>query len=166
MGDMREDAVGKTGKPTETRNKPERPRDLLGRPQPWDAENALELEDFDSLSVQENHRLGREHLNAGRFFPAHEAWETAWKQSRDTTDAEFFKGLSQLGAGYVHLLRGNAHGAIRLLRRASGRLRSYPLGHRGVETLRIADAADALAAGVEAGEIRPGGDAVFVPPRV
>src|SRR6185436_17775751 len=163
---MREDAVGKTGRPTETRNKARRPRDLLGRPQPWDAENALELEDFDALTVQENHRLGREHLNAGRFFPAHEAWETAWKQSRDTTDAEFFKGLSQLGAGYVHLLRGNAHGATRLLRRASGRIRAYPSGHHGVETVRVADAADALAAGVETGRVTPGEDAVFVPPHV
>ena len=160
------DAVGKTGKPTETRNKARRPRDLLGRPQPWDAENALELEDFDALTVEENHRLGREHLNGGRFFPAHEAWETAWKQSRDTTDAEFFKGLSQLGAGYVHLLRGNAHGAIRLLRRASGRIRAYASGHHGVETIRVADAADALAAEVETGEVTPGEDAVFVPPHV
>jgi hypothetical protein len=163
---MREDAVGKTGRPTETGNKPRRPRDELGRPRPWDAENALELEDFDALTIEENHRLGREHLNAGRFFPAHEAWETAWKQARDTTDAEFFKGLSQLGAGYVHLLRGNSHGAKRLLRRASGRIRAYPLGHRGVDTIRVADAADALAADIESGEVRPGEDAVFVPPRV
>ena len=163
---MREDAKGKTGRPTETRNKPRRPRDLLGRPQPWDAANSLELEDFDSLTVEENHRLAREHLNAGRFFSAHEAWETAWKQSRDTADAEFFKGLSQLGAGYVHLLRGNAHGAERLLRRGSGRIRAYPSGHWGVETVRVADAADALAAAVETGEVRPGEDAVFVPPRV
>ena len=51
---------------------------------------------------------------ARRYFPAHEAWETAWKQARGTDDAEFFKGLSQMGAGYVHLLRGNAHGAITL----------------------------------------------------
>ena len=163
---MREDAKGKTGRPTETRNKPRRPRDLLGRPQPWDAANALELEDFDSLTVEQNHRLAREHLNAGRFFPAHEAWETAWKQSRDTADAEFFKGLSQLGAGYVHLLRGNAHGAKRLLRRASGRIRAYPSGHWGVETVRVADAADDLADAVETGDVRPGEDAVFVPPRV
>ena len=114
---MREEARGKVGKPTETRNKPERPRDHLGRPQPWDAEGTLVLEDYDTLPIEENHRLGREHLNAGRYFPAHEAWETAWKQARDTDDAEFFKGLSQLGAGYTHLLRGNAHGAALLLRR-------------------------------------------------
>jgi len=66
----------------------------------------------------------------------------------------------------VHLLRGNAHGAKRLLRRASGRIRAYPPGHHGVETIRVADAADALAADIESGEVRPGEDAVFVPPRV
>jgi uncharacterized protein len=163
---MPEDAVGKAGRPTETRNKPERPRDALGRPQPWEAENLLELEDFDALSIREVHELGREHLNAGRYFPAHEAWETAWKKARDTDDAEFFKGLSQLGAGYVHLLRGNAHGTMRLLRRASGRLRGYPDGHRGVETTRVAREAEMLADAVEDGRVRPGEDAVFERPRV
>ena len=163
---MPEDAVGKTGRPTETRNKPKRPRDRLGRPQPWDAENALELEDFDALPIEEVDRLGREHMNSGRYFPAHEAWETAWKKARETDDAEFFKGLSQLGAGYVHLLRGNAHGTTRLLRRASGRLRAYPDGHRGVGTQRVADEADALAQAVEEGRVRPGEAAVFDRPSV
>jgi hypothetical protein len=165
-GPMREEARGKTGKPTEARNKPERPRDHLGRPQPWDAKSTLHLEDYDSLPLEENHRLGREHLNAGRFFPAHEAWETAWKQARDTEDAEFFKGLSQLGAGYTHLLRGNAHGAARLLRRGAGRVAAYPPGHRGVDTARVAEAASALAEAVERGEVAPGEDARFDPPAV
>ena len=114
--------------------KPRRPRDELGRPQPWDAEDRLELEDFDSLPIEENHRLGVEHFDAGRYFPAHEAWETSWKQARGTDDAEFFKGLSQLGAGYVHLLRGNAHGAQTLLRRAASRIGRYPVGHHGIDT--------------------------------
>ncbi len=161
---MREEARGKTGRPSETRYKPKRPRDHLGRPQAWDAENTLELEDFDALSLEENDRLGRDHLNAGRYFPAHEAWETAWKQARDTPDAEFYKGLSQLGAGYVHLLRGNAHGASRLLRRAAGRLGGYPAGHRGVDTSGIASAAEALAGAVDEGRVTPGDDAVFEPP--
>jgi len=163
---MPKDAVGKSGRPTETRNKPARPRDRLGRPQAWDAENALELEDFDALPIEEVHRLGREHMNAGHYFPAHEAWETAWKKARDTDDAEFFKGLSQLGAGYVHLLRGNAHGTVRLLRRASGRLIGYPDGHWGVEARRVAREAEALARAVEDGKVRPGEDAEFEPPRL
>jgi predicted metal-dependent hydrolase len=163
---VREEARGKVGKPTETRNKPERPRDHLGRPQPWDAEGTLVLEDYDTLPIEENHRLGREHLNAGRYFPAHEAWETAWKQARDTDDAEFFKGLSQLGAGYTHLLRGNAHGAARLLRRGAGRVGRYPKGHRGVDTTRVAEAAEALAEAVERGKVEPGEHARFDRPAV
>jgi hypothetical protein len=163
---MPQEARGKTGRPTERRNKPERPRDHLGRPQDWGAESTLRLEDFDALPIEENHRLGREHLNAGRYFPAHEAWETAWKQARDTDDAEFFKGLSQLGAGYTHLLRGNAHGAVRLLRRAASRVGSYPAGHLGVDTARVAAAAEDLAAAIERGEVAPGEDVRVEPPVV
>ncbi|HEY3264073.1 MAG TPA: DUF309 domain-containing protein [Actinomycetota bacterium] len=163
---MRDEATGKTGLPTERRNKPERPRDELGRPQAWGAENRLHLENFDALPLEDNHRLAREHFNAGRFFPAHEAWETAWKQSRQTTEAEFFKGLSQLGAGYVHLLRGNAHGAVRLLRRAAGRIRRYPSGTRGISTTVVADAAEADADAVERGTLRPGIAAEHHAPRV
>lgn len=161
-----EEAKGKTGRPTPTRNKAQRPRDHLGRPQAWGAENTLTLEDYDSLSVEENHRLGREHLGAGRYFPAHEAWETAWKQARDMGDAEFFKGLSQLGAGYTHLLRGNAHGAIRLLQRGAGRLRGYPSGHLGVQTERVAAEAEGLAEAIRDGRVVPGEDARFQRPAV
>ena len=163
---MAREAVGKSGKPTGGRNKPERPRDHLGRPQPWGAESTLHLEDYDALPLEENHRLGREHLNAGRYFPAHEAWETAWKQARDTSDAEFFKGLSQMGAGLTHLLRGNAHGAVRLLRRGAGRVGAYPRGHHGVDTTALAASAEALAAAVERGEVVPGETARFERPFV
>jgi len=163
---VRDEAKGKTGVPTERRNKPERPRDELGRPQPWEAENRLRLEDFDSLSLEENHRLARDHFNAHRFFPAHEAWETAWKQAKGTRDAELFKGLSQLGAGYVHLLRGNAHGAVVLLRRAAGRVVAFPPGSRGVDTAAVAAAAEADAAAVERGSLVPGASAAHSAPTV
>jgi hypothetical protein len=163
---MPQEAVGKTGRPTEGRNKPERPRDRLGRPLAWGARNELELEDFDSLTLEANHALAREHFNAGRFFPAHEAWETAWKQARDTEDAELFKGLSQLGAGYVHLLRGNAHGAVTLLRRAASRVGGYPPGHRGIDCGTVALAAEADAERIERGDLLPGEGAHARPPRV
>jgi uncharacterized protein len=163
---MPKEAGGKTGKPQPERLKPERPRDELGRPQPWDAENRLELEDFDSLPLEENHRLGMEHFAAGRYFPAHEGWETAWKQARDTDDAEFFKGLSQLGAGYTHLLRGNAHGAFTLLRRAAGRIARYPRGHHGIDTTEVAERARADANAVEQGELVPGPNALSEPRRI
>ena len=144
-----------------TAARPARPAPAVGRREHARA-RGLRL-----AAVEENHRLGREHLNAGRYFPAHEAWETAWKQSRDTDDAEFFKGLSQLGAGYVHLLRGNAHGAMRLLRRASGRIRAYPVGPLGGRD-RAGRGRRRGARGRRRARARfvPGEDAVFVPPRV
>jgi hypothetical protein len=159
----REEATGKTGLPSERRNKPERPRDRLGRPLAWDADGELELEDFDALSLDENHELGRGHARAGRWFPAHEAWETAWKQARETEEAELFKGLSQMGAGYVHLLRGNAHGATTLLRRAARRIGAYPDGTRGVPTAAVAARLAADADAVDAGELAVGEDATVEP---
>ena len=163
---MPKEATGKTGVPSERRQKPERPRDLLGRPQPWGAENHLEMADFDALTLEENHELGRRYTREGRYFPAHEAWETAWKQARNTDDAEFFKGLSQMGAGYVHVLRGNAHGAMTLLRRAASRVGRYPDGHRGIHTLALRDRLEADASRVERGALVPGASAAFEPPDV
>jgi hypothetical protein len=163
---MPKEATGKTGVPSQTRNKQERPRDRLGRPLAWDAEGELVMEDYDELSMEDNDRLGREAVAAGRWFPAHEAWETAWKQARGTGDEELFKGLSQMGAGYVHLLRGNAHGAMTLLRRAAGRVGAYPDGHRGIATLVLRDKLMADASRVEHGELVPGEEAAFEAPTV
>ena len=137
--------------------KPKRPRDELGRPLSWSAENVLHLEDYDSLTVEENHRLGIEHFDEGRFFPAHEAWETCWKQVKEgpqRDQAEFFKGLSQLGAGYVHLLRGNLHGAHTLLRRGAGRIGRYEPGHRGVNVEEVSAVALGHADEIDAAERR------------
>jgi uncharacterized protein len=163
---MPAEATGKTGVPSEARQKPERPRDRLGRPLSWDAESDLRLPDFDALSVNENHELGRRFMRERNFFGAHEAWETAWKQSRGTGDEEFFKGLSQMGAGYVHLLRGNAHGAITLLTRAAGRVGVYPDPHRGVPTGALEARLRAHADEVRSGNLVPGEDAIFDPPAV
>jgi len=118
----------------------------------------MHLEDFDALTVEENHRLAVEHFDAERFFQAHEAWETCWKQMKRTEDAEFFKGLSQLGAGYVHLLRGNQHGAYTLLRRGAGRISKYENPHREVKVRALATTVLAHADQIEEAERqgRPG----------
>jgi hypothetical protein len=161
-----DEATGKTGVPTPTRLKPERPRDRLGRPLPWDRETELRLPNFDALSLEENDRLARAFVASGEWFGAHEAWETAWKQARGTGDEELFKGLSQMGAGYVHLLRGNAHGSVTLLRRASGRVERYPEGHLDLATSAIAAHLEAAARAIEDGTLVPGPDATFLPPPV
>lgn len=163
---MPEEATGKTGVPSERRRKPERPRDLLGRPLDWGARNQLELPDFDACSLEENHAWGLRLLEAGDYFGAHEAWETAWKQARGSGDEELFKGLSQMGAGYVHLRRGNAHGAQTLLRRAAHRISGYPDGHRGLRTQALGERLEADASQVRSGELVPGEGAAFDPPSV
>jgi len=133
-----DEATGKSGVPSEARQKPERPRDRLGRPLPWDRPTELHLPDFDANTVEENHELARRFLAERQCFGAHEAWETAWKQSRASGDEEFFKSLSQMGAGYVHLLRGNAHGTVTLLERSIRRVGGYPEGHRAPYSSRLA----------------------------
>ncbi len=163
---MREEATGKTGVPSPTRQKPERPRDRLGRPLAWDAENQLHLPDFDAMTLDQNHQAGRRLAGEGNWFGAHEAWETAWKQARGTGDEEFYKGLSQMGAGYVHLLRGNAHGARTLLRRGAGRVGAFPDPHLGIATAAVAAELEALAARVADGRVVPGEDAAYDTPPV
>jgi uncharacterized protein len=148
------------------RQKTKRPRDDLGRPLPWDSENQLHLEDFDSLPLEENHGLGSDHFNAGRFFPAHEAWETAWKQAKGTDDEEFFKGLSQLGAGYVHYRRGNSHGTFTLLRRAVRRIAPYGPHHQGINVESLVATATAHAETVEGAARKDEGLPQIEPPQV
>lgn len=158
-----EETRGKTGVPSEGRQKPERPRDELGRPLAWDAENRLHLPDFDALDAEANHELGRRFARDGDFFGAHEAWETAWKQARGTGDEEFFKGLSQMGAGYVHLRRGNAHGAVTLLGRGARRIGGYADPHRGIATGALAARLGSDARAVESGTLVPGPQATVGP---
>lgn len=163
---MPDEATGKTGVPSSARQKPERPRDRLGRPLPWDRPTELDLPDFDAMTIGENHEMARRFVAERQFFGAHEAWETAWKQARGTGDEEFFKGLSQMGAGYVHLLRGNAHGTVTLLGRAVGRIGAYPSGHRGIATAAVVAHCVADAEAVRGGALIPGEEATFDPPPV
>lgn len=146
--------------------KKERPRDELGRPLPWGSENRLAMEDFDALSLEENHRLGCEHFNAGRFFPAHEAWETAWKQAKGTDEEELFKGLSQLGAGYVHYRRGNLHGAKTLMRRGMGRVRVFGPHRREIDIESLDAVVGRHADAIEVAELDRGPMPEIDPPHV
>lgn len=123
-----------------------RPRDPFGRPLPRGVPTQLQLEDFDALTLAENHALGIAHFNAGRFFAAHEAWETCWKASTDPEARQFFKALAQIAAGYVHLQRGNLRGASVLLRRGAGHLAGTTFGvaldRQGLIDLAIAHASE------------------------
>lgn len=128
----------------------ERPRDEFGRPLPWGSESKLELLDYDSLSVEENEELAIDYFNRRQFFPAHEAWEAAWRKVRGTPEEEFFNGLAKLGAGLTHIQRGNAHGALTLIGKARRRIASYGPAHRGIDVTKLARDLDALAGSIAA----------------
>ena len=76
--------------------------------------------------------MGVEHFNAGRFFQAHEAWETAWHPSVGA-EREFWQGITQIAVGFTHRLRGNASGAMTLLRRGSDRCDAFRPEYRGID---------------------------------
>ena len=88
-------------------------------------------------------------LDAGRAFAAHEVLEAAWKAAPDD-EREMWQGLAQLAVAHTHLQRGNGAGALRLLERATARLRDvadpppYRIARAGL--LATADHAAALLA--------------------
>lgn len=120
-----------------------RPRDALGRPMPRDAAGAIEEEELPD-DPDELLRIGVDHFNAGRFFQAHEAWETAWHPSPEP-EREFWQGITQVAVGFTHHGRGNPTGAVTLLRRGAGKIESYGERFHGFPAAAVAAAASRAA---------------------
>jgi uncharacterized protein len=95
-------------------------------------------------------RLGDELLRAGRPFHAHEVFEASWKTG-PPAERELWQGLAQLAVGLTHAHRGNARGAVTLLRRGSARVRAFAGagGAYGMDLAGVAAACDELAARIE-----------------
>ena len=68
--------------------------------------------------------LGGRLLAEGRPFHAHEVFEAAWK-STPAPERELWRGLAQIAVGLTHARRGNARGAVALLRRGAGHVAEY-----------------------------------------
>jgi hypothetical protein len=96
-----------------------RPRDSLGRPLPWSAtQDVPRIPDDLVISPAEAAELGGRLLAAGQPFHAHEVFEAAWK-SVPGPERELWRGLAQIAVGLTHARRGNARGAVALLRRGA-----------------------------------------------
>lgn len=94
--------------------------------------------------------VGLRAFNAGEFFEAHEALETAWR-SEPGPVRELYRGILQVAVGYYHLLRGNQRGALKMFRRCAAVLALFPCTCRGVDLaglrrdfLRVEDALQRL----------------------
>jgi hypothetical protein len=101
-----------------------RPRDDLGRPLPRGVTGVEGVPDDLTLSPDETLVEAQRLLDAGRAFQAHEVLESTWKTATGV-DRELWRGLAQLAVGLTHARRGNAVGAVELLRRAADRVDGY-----------------------------------------
>jgi hypothetical protein len=138
-----------------------RPRDAFGRPLPRGQADAAEATFPDDLVLAgpDAAGLAGQLLRDGRPFHAHEVLEASWK-SAPPHERDLWQGLAQIAVGLTHAHRGNARGAVTLLRRGARRVRAYceqperPAegeGHRsyGMDLAAVLAASDDLAARVE-----------------
>jgi uncharacterized protein len=63
-------------------------------------------------------------LREDRPFHAHEVLEAAWKAA-PPDERDLWQGLAQIAVGLTHARRGNATGAVTLLRRGAVRVRRH-----------------------------------------
>lgn len=126
-----------------------RPRDELGRPlDRTAADGATRIPDDLSVTGAEAAALGGSLLAEGRPFHAHEVFEAAWK-SAGGADREFWRGLAQIAVGLTHARRGNARGAVTLLRRGADGVRGYAGDAAGVDPAFVAANAQDLATRID-----------------
>lgn len=64
-------------------------------------------------------------FNAGDFFEAHEALETAWRATQDPI-RDLYRGILQAAVTYLHITRGNYPGALKVYRRSQKWLAGWP----------------------------------------
>jgi len=145
-----------TGRPRNAR-----PRDALGRPLGRAEPEASQTRIPDDLAITgpDAARLADQLLREGRPFHAHEVLEAAWK-SAPPRERDLWQGLAQIAVGLTHARRGNARGAVALLRRGTQRVRAHqdqpqpPTGHKAdhpydMDIPAILAASDDLAARIE-----------------
>jgi hypothetical protein len=126
-----------------------RPRDELGRPLPRSAApDVPRIPDDLVVSSAEAAELGGRLLAEGRPFHAHEVFEAAWK-SLPGPERELWRGLAQIAVGLTHARRGNASGAVALLRRGAGHVAQFAGASGEVDAEFVAGQAASLARRIE-----------------
>ncbi len=126
-----------------------RPRDELGRPLPRDAAGGVAPADEAALPPAEALALAQQLLDQGMPFHAHEVLEAAWKAA-PSAERDLWQGLAQVAVGLTHAGRGNAQGAVALLRRGRDRLARYGApGPYDVDVTGVATRCDELADRIE-----------------
>ncbi len=116
---------------------------------PRDSAGVAAMPDDLALPPAESLAEAQRLLDDGHAFHAHEVLEGTWKAAPDG-ERELWRGLAQLAVGLTHIRRGNAVGAVQLLRRAADRIEGYAEDPPyGVDAARLVAWARDLALRVE-----------------
>ncbi len=70
-------------------------------------------------------------FNKQEFFQAHEVLEDLWRETWGL-DRDFYQGLIQIAAAFVHAQKGRWDSAEKLSQRALERLKNYPRTYQDV----------------------------------
>ncbi len=82
-------------------------------------------------SLPEQARAGIRLFNEGRYFEAHEELELAWRAEKGKV-RELYQGILEAAVTYLHITRGNYHGAVKVYGRSMRWLKDWPELCRGV----------------------------------
>ena len=114
----------------------------------------------DDVSIVEgSYQHGLALAGAGRFFDAHEAFETAWRACADD-ERDFFQGLVHVVVSAYQRGRGRPVATERQRVKALRRLAAYEPSHRGVDVADVLEQVESARATVAAGSLQ------LDPPRV
>ena len=94
-----------------------------------DVERESRIEALDGASLLQ---LGVDLYNAGHYWHAHEAWEAVWLDAPQELRA-FYQGLIQVTAAFVHVVRNEYPGSVRLLAEGIDKLQRYGASFRGID---------------------------------
>lgn len=83
-------------------------------------------------------REGVAQFNDGYYFEAHETWEDLWYVSPWPARV-FLQGVIQAAAAFVHLMRRQYPGTIRLLDHAIAKIEGFESPYLGLDAARLLD---------------------------
>ena len=99
------------------------------------------MRDFDVSTVEGAYQHGLALARAGRFFEAHEAFETAWRACGDE-ERDFFQGLVHVVVSAYQRGRGRPVATERQRLKALRRLAGYEPAHRGLDVAALRTSLD------------------------
>src|SRR5574339_1075326 len=100
------------------------------------------LEDLCSAPLHPQAALGLRLFNEGHYFEAHEALEDAWNAEPGEV-RNLYRGILQIAVVYLHITRGNYHGAVKVYGRSQRWVKDWPEVCRGIQVGQLRRDAEA-----------------------